>query len=392
MDPLTAILICAVIYAVGDYVSSKSGALLPMLFVSGFLLLLGFWTFLPSSLLEDTGLFQISVILAPLFVVHTGSMMNVGQMRSEYKTVLIALAGVVTIAALLFFVGSALIGKQQAVAAAGPISGGLVAVLIVQEAAGAAGLESIAIFVTILFVLQLFVGLPIASVCLRQDADREIKAYRERGAESPNEAAASSTEQKPAWRIFPATPDHLKTPFVLLTKALLVAWLAVSCAALMDGVINKFIMALAFGVLFKELGFLEEKVLDGANTAGFLLFVLFTLVYWYLPKTTPSDVVALAGPVMITFVVALAAIAIVSAISSVVSGYSWRLCMALGVSCMFGFPGTLIVPEEVAKAKGNTPQEKAYLTGLYLPKMLIAGLTTVSVASIVISGVMVQYL
>ena len=66
--------------------------------------------------------------------------------------------------------------------------------------------------------------------------------------------------------------------------------------------------------------------------------------------------------------------------------------MALGVSCMFGFPGTLIIPEEVAKSQGETKEEQAYLVNLYLPKMLIAGLTTVSIASVVIAGGMARYL
>lgn len=66
--------------------------------------------------------------------------------------------------------------------------------------------------------------------------------------------------------------------------------------------------------------------------------------------------------------------------------------MALGVSCMIGFPGTLIISEEVSRAQGGTPEEQAYLLDVYLPKMLVAGLTTVSVASIIIAGVMVNFL
>jgi Kef-type K+ transport system membrane component KefB len=127
--------------------------MLPMLFVSGFLLLLGFWTILPPTLLEDTGLFPVSALLAPMFVVHLGTMLNLEEMKKEYKTVIIALAAVIAISLLLFFVGSGIIGQQYAASAAGPISGGLVAVLIVQETAGSLGLENIAIFVTILFVM-----------------------------------------------------------------------------------------------------------------------------------------------------------------------------------------------------------------------------------------------
>src|SRR5210317_1893776 len=109
MSPLEAILVCAIIYAIGDYVSSKSKAMLPMLFVSGFLLLLGFWTILPPTLLEDTGLFPVSALLAPMFVVHLGTMLNLEEMKKEYKTVIIALAAVIAISLLLFFVGSGII-------------------------------------------------------------------------------------------------------------------------------------------------------------------------------------------------------------------------------------------------------------------------------------------
>ena len=140
MSPLTAVLICAIIYAIGDYVSNRSKAMLPMLFVSGFLLLIGFWTVLPTTLLEDTGLFSISVLVAPMFVVHLGTMLNLEEMIKEYRTVVVALAAVAGITLLLFFVGSLVIGQQYAASAAGPISGGLVAVLIVQETAGAMAL------------------------------------------------------------------------------------------------------------------------------------------------------------------------------------------------------------------------------------------------------------
>jgi hypothetical protein len=59
---------------------------------------------------------------------------------------------------------------------------------------------------------------------------------------------------------------------------------------------------------------------------------------------------------------------------------------------MFGFPGTYIIPEEVAKAHGKTEEERAYLLGMFLPKMLVAGFVTVSIASAFVSGFMVKLL
>ncbi len=392
MSPLIAVLTCAAIYAVGDYISSKSKAMLPMLFVSGFLLLVGFWTFLPITLLEDTGLFTAAVLLAPVFVVHLGTMLNLDEIAREWKTVLIALLSVVAIASLLYFAGSLLIGQQYAASAAGPISGGLVAVLIIQEAAGSMGLDDIAVFVTILFVVQLFVGLPIAAACLSAEAKHAVEQFRTQGGHADRVDAGMVAASKPRWKIFPDLAPDLQTPFILLSKLFLVTALAVYCADISSGTINKFVLALAFGILFKELGFLEVKILEKANGAGLTLFLLFLLVYWYLPKATPELLVSMIAPVVIVFALALVAVAATALVASKVFGYSWRLCVALGVSCMFGFPGTYIIPEEVAKAQGKTEEERSYLLGLLLPKMLVAGFTTVSIASVFIAGFMVKLL
>ena len=392
MDPLPAVLTCAIIYAIGDYISNKSKAMLPMLFVSGFLLLLGFWTILPTTLLEDTGLFGASALFAPMFVVHLGTMLNLDEMKKEYKTAIIALSAVVVIAILLFLVGSQVIGQQYAASAAGPITGGLVAVLIVQETAGAMGLDNIAIFVTVLFVLQLFVGLPIAAACLSREAGVAIKQYRSQGGETGSANADAMAASKPKWQIFPATPKDLQTPFILLMKLLMITWLALYCADLMGGAINKFVVALLLGILCKELGFLEEKILDKANGSGLTLFMLFLLVYWYLPKATPDALLSMIFPIVVVFTLGIIAVALTAFVMSRIFGYSWRLCMAIGISCMFGFPGTYIIPEEVAKAHGKTEEERNYLLGLFLPKMLVAGFITVSIASVFVSSFMVKFL
>jgi hypothetical protein len=392
MNPLIAVLTCAAIYAIGDYVSNKSKAMLPMLFVSGFLLLIGFWTVLPVTLLEDTGLFAAAALFAPVFVVHLGTMLNLDEIAREWKTVAIALLSVAAIALVLFFIGSLIIGQQYAASAAGPISGGLVAVLIIQETAGSMGLDEIAVFVTILFVVQLFVGLPIAAACLSAEARSAVEKFRREGGQSDSVDAGMLAASKPRWQIFPELAPDLQTPFILLLKLLAITALAVYSADLSGGAINKFVLALAFGVLFKELGFLEVKILDKANGSGLTLFLLFLLVYWYLPKATPELLVSMITPVIVVFVLALVAVAVTALAASKMFGYSWRLCMALGVSCMFGFPGTYIIPEEVAKAQGQTEEERSFILGLLLPKMLVAGFATVSIASVFIASFMVKFL
>lgn len=41
----------------------------------------------------------------------------------------------------------------------------------------------------------------------------------------------------------------------------------------LGGVIDKFVMALIFGIIFYEIGFLEPKILTRANSEGFTLLL-----------------------------------------------------------------------------------------------------------------------
>ena len=391
MSAVTALLVIAIVYAIGDFVAQKTKAIFSMLFVSGIIFMVGFWFGIPKTLFEDAVIVKFAIALIPMLMVHMGTLMKLKDLKEEWKTVIIALAAIIAASAALFIIGSPLIGKDFAVPAAGPISGGVVATLIMSEAAKAKGLDTVLVFLTLLLVLQNFVGLPIASFCLSREG-RRLRA-RFLGGETVAEkkdAKSATVEGKPAWRIFPETPKDLQTPFILLMKAMLVGWLAVFVAKMLGGVINSFVMALFFGIIFYEAGLLENKILDKANATGLALFALLVPIFMSLNKATPEMVLSLIVPVVISFAVALVGIVIVALISSKIFKYSWEMCLAVSVCCLFGFPGTFIVSQEVANAMGETPEEREFvLTGI-LPKMLVSGFTTVTIASVFLAGFLVK--
>ena len=97
-----------------------------------------------------------------------GSFMKLRDLRDEWKTVLIAISALIALAAALYPAWQSVISERKGpLTAVGPISGGVVATLILSEAVKAQGLESLAVFATLLLVMQNFVGLPIASFCLK---------------------------------------------------------------------------------------------------------------------------------------------------------------------------------------------------------------------------------
>ncbi len=392
MDSLTAFVIIAAVFAVGDFVACKTKAICSMIFVSGLVFLVGFWYFIPKTLFADSQLIQVGILSIPILLVYMGTLMKLKDLKEEWKTVLIAFGAVVAVGISMLFVASPIIGKQFAVAGAGPISGGVVATFMVNEVATAKGLDEVAVFATLLLVLQTFVGLPIASICLSKEGKKLHSQFKAGELFMADASKDGADPDKPTWKIFPATPKQLQTPFILIMKTALIGLLAFKVAALTGGVVNKYILCLVFGMLFYETGFLEHKIMDKANATGFLLFPLMVIIFLNLPKATPDMVAKLISPIIISFAVSVVGIAIFTFVLGKFCKYSWALSLAIGATCMFGFPGTFIVAQEVCQAVSDTPEEKEFLLSRLLPKMLVAGFTTVTIASVVLAGFLVKFI
>lgn len=95
-------------------------------FVSGIIFMVGFWFGIPKTLFEDAVIVKFALALIPTLMIHMGTLMKLRDLKDEWKTVIIALAAIVAAAIALFVIRSPIIGKQFAVTAAGPISGGVV--------------------------------------------------------------------------------------------------------------------------------------------------------------------------------------------------------------------------------------------------------------------------
>jgi len=175
-------------------------------------------------------------------------------------------------------------------------------------------------------------------------------------------------------------------------KTFFVAWLAIYTAKLMGGVINKYVLALVFGIIFYELGFLEERILDKATSTGITLFALMVPVFASLPKATPQMIGTLIFPIIIVFIVSIFGITVISLLLGKILGYSWRMSIAVGVTCLFGFPATFIIAEEVSVAVSSNADEREYLSSILLPKMLVGGFSTVTIGSVFVASIMVNFL
>ncbi|MGD9958258.1 hypothetical protein [Nocardioides sp.] len=393
-NPVVAFVVVMLVWTISDFVAKKTQSLLSSLFVASIIFLVGFLSgIFPEDLLAQSSLLALAGVVVGFIIVHLGTMISLDDFKKQWKTLLVGIAtvlgiGVALLIASLIFgndvSGSAADGYAQSidfvVAGTGALSGGTISVLIVQEAALGVGLTSIAVFPVLIAALQGLIGFPLTSLILRKEAARLRDEYRA-GNLAP---VVVDTEEDAATSLL---PDALRTTAGTLFVTGLVVLASLGINNLTNGVLNTFVVALVFGIALRTLGVFKPSVLGGIDSFGLMMIAIMILVFGPLATVEPSDVKALAWPLLLAFVFGVAGIAGFSALVGKLLGYSVPMSVAIGLTSLYGFPGTMILSQEAAKGAGETPEEVAAIEGQILPKMIVAGFSTVTITSVILTSI-----
>ena len=177
--PIIAFAAIALTFSVGDYIAVKTRGVVSSIITAiiVFIVLGGVLKFLPADLMEISGLVAVIPTFGmALILTNLGSTLDINELKNEWKTILISLAGIAGIVVLCGTLGQMIFGREYALSSIAPISGGIVATMISSDTANAAGRSDIAGFVASIMAIQKLVGLPISSFCLRKAAARYIDA------------------------------------------------------------------------------------------------------------------------------------------------------------------------------------------------------------------------
>ena len=390
MNAILAAAVIFVVFAAGDMISAKTKAIVSMLLVASVVFLAGFWAgIFPTTMFVDSTLLSMAGLLVTMLLVHLGTTIKLRDFGAQWRTVIISALACIAISVAVYFLGQLIIDRTYALVGAPILSGGVVATLQMQEMAQDADLPELAVFATLVMCAQGFVGYPVASLCLKSEAKR-LKRDIDAGSVTLTPVSAAQTSAKK--KLIPALPAKYNTPNVVLAKVILVALLSVTVSGLFHDAVNKLVWCLVFGVLLKELGFLDEDALGKANATGIVMPIITLSIFTNLASATPEMVGNMIVPLLVCVVIGTIAFSLVSILVGKLFGYSWQMSMAIGSSCLFGFPGTVIISNEVSESTGTTPEEKAFINAQIMPKMLVAGMVTVSITSVLVAGVMCKWL
>lgn len=398
MDNIVAFLVVASVYYIGEFVGAKTKAWVPSVFVTAALFLIGYWTFFPEDIVVLAGLGPplggLLVIL--LCITHMGTVISIKQLLGQWKVIVITLAGLAGMIILCWFVAMPLAGREYVISGLPPLTGGIVAATIMNEAALAKGLTSAAVLAIAMYAVQGFVGYPLTAIMLKKEGKKLLESHSKEEIaatltqDKGKEASEGDSKKAPKKKLIPAIPAKYSTPAFILAKLMLVAWVANKLGAITG--LNQAVWALILGIVFTEIGFLDKDSLNKAKSYGFLMFILMVYIFSGLKDATPEILGAAIGPMAIIIVLGVTGMAIMSIIAGKFFGISWNMAFAVSLTSLYGFPPNAVITEEVCNAMANTPEEKEFLMGKMLPMMLVGGFVSVTITSVIIAGVFANLL
>ncbi len=407
MNPVLAFVVVMLVWTVSDMVAKKTKSLLSSLFVASIIFFIGFLTgIFPDDLLASSSLLALAGVVVGFIIVHLGTMISLDDFKKQWRTLLVGIATVIGIGislavAGLIFGGGVQPGFYDAVAAARPadfviagvgaLSGGTISVLIVQEAALDVGLTAVAVFPVLIAALQGLIGFPLTSIILQREATRLKGEYRAGNLQTETvapdtadrDAVVATTPVKRDSRL-PAALRNTPGTLFIVGVAVLISMLINNVT---DGILNTFVVALILGIALRTLGIFKPSVLAGIDAFGLMMIAIMILVFGPLATVEPADVAALGFPLLLAFVFGVAGIVLFSAVTGKLLGYTVPMSIAIGLTALFGFPGTMILSQEAARGAGESPEEVAAIEGQILPKMIVAGFATVTITSVIVTSI-----
>jgi hypothetical protein len=383
-EPIVAALLIVLLVAVGEVISIMTKARIPMLLIvfMGYFILL--WTgIFPPEIVATSGLGAFGAVMVAPVIVHMGTMIPLSVLKGQIKAIMIALIGILFAVILLMVVAVPIIGYESVVAGAGPLTGGLISVVVTTEKLQELGLVSLIAIPALIVGLQSLIGMPLAGNFLRRYAEKFITTLDEADMKEVKVDEVENT--KKSW-----VPEKYQTSVILLLQLFIGGALAIGLDKLTG--INYSIWALLIGFIGSYFGFYQKNTMERANSFGIsLMGIIFVVI---------ASANSVTFAMFLKHLPSVLVILIVGAIGIILGGYlaskwfKWDPLKGIPVAltAMFGFPGDFIISEEVSRSVGRNEQERKAILDEILTPMLVGGFTTVTAASILIASILVQTL
>ena len=122
------------------------------------------------------------------------------------------------------------------------------------------------------------------------------------------------------------------------------------------------------------------------------IMALMLFIFDGLKSATPSMMMEILYPLVVCIILAVIGMYIFSFIVGKVLKVSKEMAFAVSLTALYGFPADYIITNEVVNSLTKDENEKEALLSHMLPPMLVGGFISVTIVSVILAGVFVQFL
>lgn len=361
----------------GEIISHKLKALLPSILVSALLFLGLTWTgILPKNLVQTSGLTTLTTIAMMFVVIGMGVSINLRELKSNWKVVVIASISYIGQTGLLILLMTLLFDHNIAI---GSVPGGAAVALMVQEKARSLGFDHIIVQSVLLVAVQSMAACPFASWMIRKEIQRIRK--------NPSNTAfpVSDFKTDTPKRIWPE-----QSAYRSLFRFYLVAWIAARLE-LITG-LSRYVFCLILGILLGHFELLPRDEMKRSNSQGFLHVMMMTMILNGFSTATPAMFAELMLPILCVLAISILGIFLFSTLCGRFLKLSIPMSFALGLNGMIGFPLNMMLSQDIIDYMTEDPDEKDMLNRQISSRMVIAGFTSVTFLATVGAALLINFM
>lgn len=395
MQFIISFLVVMLFLMLGEWVSSLTHTYIPSVFMTAVLFVLGYWTFLPKDVVATASFgTNFSTICVGLLLVHLGTLMSLKKLLEQWRAVCIALLGVCGTLILTLTIGTLIFDWHTVVAAIPPLTGGLVSALLMTDGLKTQGIQTLVALPVSMFIFHSLFGYPLISWLLKKEGGRLVNEYQKQPVKQTGPTGLDNDSNEN--NLFKKMPAKYQTSAFILVKVALIAalssGLSIALKTYLHIDLNSNVICLIFGVLAHQVGFLESDVLTKAGVYNWLMYGLLAYIFAQLSLTTPHQMGTIIVQIIVLIMLGLLGMFIASSLLAKPFKMTWQMAYACSLTSLCGFPADYVITSEVSHEVANNKEEEAYLMENMMPKMLVGGFATVSVASIIIASVFLKLL
>ena len=387
-EPIISATALFALIAFGEIISTLTKARVPMLLTSMVSFLLLKWAgIFPENILDSAILPSLGALAIAPAIMHMGTMMPVSTLKTQWKAVIISLFGIVGSTAMILIIVTLVYDFRIAASGVGPISGGIVALLITIDKLNELNLSYLIVLPALVQGLQGVIGLPLSSIIMK----RYGAHFLEKNAKHLQPSSQEEVE------IQTSTVHTLHDKYPILrnnTLRLFIMFVLASLAFIIGEFtpIHFTLISLFFGIIGLKLGLFEQAELEKNKSFTLILVIIMLIVIGSMGDITPQDLWHHLPAILLILLIGTFGILIGGAVAAKLIGWRYTKALPVALTALYGFPGDYMLCEEVSRSLTKNQKEHDALFKELLSPMLIGGFTSVTVASVVLTGILMNFI